>query len=310
MKRWLLLLLLCSAPVWADDTAALMQDRAAVERVYYNHRLGQKPRFEEALAPATIERLVRLDLKKGAVLRKAYGVTITPALLDAEVQRINTTTRAPDMLLEIKAALGNDPARFAQAFAKPFLVERLLRDKFENDEALHLPQRREAERVREQLLQAVIPEGSRRTDVASASPPSPVSSATDALVPGLLAILRTNHDSAVAETTWQLGARPPDTNAPAADELDIKQRFGPQAQLLPSPNHAERDRKQYFEDLPNELARVLRMQLRQPGDVSAVIETPTGFLLYLATEKTDTALRVACLSLPKRSYDQWLEEQK
>ena len=75
--------------------------------------------------------------EKEAVLRKVYGVAITPALLDAEVQRINTTTRAPDMLAEIKAALGNDPAKFAQAFAKPFLVERLLREKFDNDEALH-----------------------------------------------------------------------------------------------------------------------------------------------------------------------------
>jgi hypothetical protein len=111
MKRWLLLLLLWSATAWAADTAELLRDRAAIERVYYNHRLGQKPPFEEVLAPATLEGLVRLDLKKEAVLRKAYGVTMTPALLDPEVQRINTTTRAPDMLAEIKAALGNDPAR-------------------------------------------------------------------------------------------------------------------------------------------------------------------------------------------------------
>lgn len=305
-----LILLLLSATARADDLAALVRDRAAIERVYYNHRLGQKPPFEHATPPTLIAHLVKEDLRKESALWKVYGVAITPALLDAEVQRIDTTTRAPEMLAEIKAALGNDPVRFAQAFAKPFLVERLLRDKFENDEALHLPQRREAERVREQLLQAAIPDGSRRTNVASASPPSPISSATNAMVAGLLAILRTNHDSVITETTWQLGPRPPDTNATAADELEIKQRFGPQAQLLASPSHAERDRKQYFEDLPNELARVLRMQLRQPGDVSAVIETPTGFLLYLATEKTDTALSVACLSLPKRSYDQWLEEQK
>ena len=92
------------------------------------------------------------DLHKEAVLRKAYGVVITPALLDAEVQRINTTTRAPEMLAEIKSALGNDPAKFAQAFAKPFLVERLLRDKFDNDEALHAAQRKQVEAVRNRLL--------------------------------------------------------------------------------------------------------------------------------------------------------------
>jgi hypothetical protein len=90
---------------------------------------------------------------------------------------------------------------------------------------------------------------------------------------------------------------------------EIKQRFSPNAQLISSPRGAERDRKQYFEDLPSELQRVLRLQLRQPGDVSAVIEAPSGFLLFVAKETTDTALTVACLSLPKPSYEQWLSEQ-
>jgi hypothetical protein len=76
-----------------------------------------------------------------------------------------------------------------------------------------------------------------------------------------------------------------------------------------SPGGMDKDRKFYFEDLPAELQRVLRAQLRQPGDVSAVIETPGGFLLYLAEARSDAALTVACLSLPKRSYEQWLAEQ-
>jgi hypothetical protein len=121
--------------------------------------------------------------------------------------------------------------------------------------------------------------------------------------------MKAGHSNEVSETTWHLGARPAETNALTADELEIKRRFGPNAQLISSPHGAERDRKQYFEDLPAELQRVLRLQLRQPGDVSAVIETPGGFLLYVAREKTDTALSVACLSLPKRSYEQWLSEQ-
>jgi len=291
MNVWLFLLPgICYAAqtiaAQADNLTALVRDRTAIERVYYNHRLGQKPPFDQATPPALLERLVQEDRRKEAALRQVYGVVITPALLEAEVQRINTTTRAPDMLAEIKAALGNDPARFAQAFAKPFLVERLLRDKFDNDDALHAPQRREAERVREKLL---------------------TSAATNDAVPTLLAILKASHSNEVSETTWQLRSRPAETNAPAPDELEIKQRFGPNARLLSSPQRAERDH--YFEDLPAELQRVLRVQLRQPGDVSAVIETPGGFLLYLAREKTATALSVTCLSLPKRSYEQWLSEQ-
>lgn len=305
-----LLLLLCSAAVLADDLPALVRDRAAIERVYYNHRLGQKPPFEQATPPALIERLVKEDLRKEVALRKVYGVAITPALLDTEVERITTTTRAPDTLAEIKAALGNDPARFAQAFAKPFLVERLLRDKFDNDEALHAAQRQQAEAVRNHVLKAGAAKSEGRNPKAEGSPKSEARSQQSAVVTSnLLATLNASAVGQVTETTWQLGARPAETNAPAADELEIKQRIGPNAQLISSPRGAERDRKQYFEDLPGELQRVLRVQLRQPGDVSAVIEAPSGFLLFVAKETTDTTLTVACLSLPKRGYEQWLSEQ-
>jgi hypothetical protein len=297
----LFLLLTICATARGDDVATLVPARTAIERVYYNHRLGQKPPFEQVTPPALIERLVREDLRKEAVLRQVYGVAITPALLDAEVQRINTTTRAPDMLADIKAALGDDPARFAQAFAKPFLVERLLRDKFDNDDALHSAQRREAEVVRETLLAPDPKPGGRASPRAQTAPEDRAAA--------LVALLKAGHTNAVSEITWQLGPRPPQTNAPAADELEIKQRFGPNAQLISSPHAAGRDQKQYFEDLPEELQRVLRVQLRQPGDVSAVIEAPAGFLLYMAKERTPTALTVACLSLPKRSYEQWLSEQ-
>jgi 23S rRNA U2552 (ribose-2'-O)-methylase RlmE/FtsJ len=291
-----------------DDFAGLCESRTAIERVYYHHRLGQKPPFEQISPASLIERLVREELHKEAALKQVYGVEITPAMLEAEVQRINATTRAPEMLAEIKAALGKDPDKFANAFARPFLVERLLRERFENDDALHAGQRREAEKVREKLLEIVAADASRRTNGVSSSQRRLTSAATDDTVETLLAVLKTGHSDAMSETTWQLGARPAETNAPAADEREIKRRFGPNAQLISSPER-DQDRKYYFEDLPVDLQRVLRVQLRWPGDVSAVIETPGGFLVYVAKEKTATALTVACLSLPKRDYEQWLKEQ-
>ncbi|WP_150107454.1 hypothetical protein [Pedosphaera parvula] len=283
-----LLLTLCSTAS-AVDFATLCADHAAIERVYYNHRTGTKASFEETLPRATLENLVQQDLKKESVLRKNYGITITPALLDAEVNRINTTTRAPEMLAEIKAALGNDPTRFAEAFARPILVERLLHDKFENDDALHAAKRHESEQIRNSLLAA-------RTNGATA--------------PQLLAQLKKANTNAVTETTWQLTPRPAETNAPAADELDIKKRFGPDAQIISGPHGPAKEQKFYFEELPPALQNVLRVQLRHPGDVSAVIETPGGFLLYVVSEKSQTTLSAACLSLPKRSYEEWLTEQK
>jgi len=284
----LVLLLSLTSLGFAGDFTSLCAHRTAIERIYHNHRLGEKPPFEQALPRATLENLVRLDLKKESALQRNYGVTITTALLDAEVQRINTTTRAPEMLAEIKAALGNDPKRFAESFAKPFLVERLLRDKFENDDALHLAARRECEKTRNELLAA-------KTNGATATE--------------LIAKLKQARSSAVTESMWQLTPRPAENQA-SADDIEIKKRFGPGAQILSSPSAgADKERKSYFEDLPGELQNVLRIQLRRAGDVSAVIETPGGFLLYVTREKTDSTLSVAGLSLPKRSYEQWVEEQ-
>jgi hypothetical protein len=222
------------------------------------------------------------------------------------------------MLAEINAALNNDPVRFANIFAKPILVERLLREKFDNDDALHAPQRREMERVRGQLLAA----GSSRDNEAPTekseirNPKSEIhqslliSAATNGLVGKRVAILKNSPAGSFSETVWQLGARPAETNALAADEVEIKKRFGPNAQLLSRPPDADgKDVKAYFADLPGELQNVLRAQLRQPSAVSAVIETPGGFLLYVAEDKTDSVLGVAGLSLPKRSYEQWLAER-
>lgn len=285
--RILFLLVLCSCAL-ADDFASLCEDRAAIERVYYNHRLGDKPPFEQALPRATLERLVREDLRKEAALRKAYGITVTPAMLAAEVQRINTTTRAPDILTELKTALGNDTNRFVQTVAKPIVVERLLRERFENDEAVHAPQRRQIEWARNEVLAA------KKNGAASDK---------------LLALLQSSHSNAVTEITWQFGERPMETNQPDSDLAEIQKRFGPNAQILSSPR-MDKARKFNFEDLPGELQNMLRVQLRQPGDVSAVIETPVSFLLYVCKTRTDQMLSVAALSLPKPSYEQWLAEQE
>jgi len=282
-----LLLLAAKASEAPDDFTALCADRTAVEQVYYQHRLGNKPPFAQLLPPAAIQKLVRQDLQKEAVLKKVYGFEITPAQIDAEVRRINDTSRAPDILADLKAALGNDPARFAQTVVKPVLVERELREHFDNDDTLHAPQRAEIEGVRTRLLAA---------------------KARGESVTNLLELLRHDHTNEVSETTWQLGARPADTNAPAPNLLEIRKQFGPNAQVLSSPEPPGPP-KFYFTDLPEVLQSVLRTQLHQAGDISAVVEMPGGFLLYLCEKKNTQTVVVAILSVPKRSYEAWLAEQ-
>ena len=181
--RWsLLLALVCfGLAVLAAHLASSCADRVAIERVYYNHQPGEKPPFEQVFPRERLERLVRDDLRKEAALKKACGVEITPVMLEAEVERINTTTRAPDILAEIKAALGDDPVRFANVFAKPILVERMLREEFDNDDRLHVPQRPEVEQMRNEMLDC----STNGTDYEK-----------------LLALLKRGHPNPVAETTW------------------------------------------------------------------------------------------------------------
>jgi hypothetical protein len=57
------------------------------------------------------------------------------------------------------------------------------------------------------------------------------------------------------------------------------------------------------------LRQVLTVQLRNAGDVSAVIETPETFLLFVAVEKDAAQLSVAGLSIPKQDCDAWVVAQ-
>ena len=65
----------------------------------------------------------------------------------------------------------------------------------------------------------------------------------------------------------------------------------------------------YFEDLDPELRKVLAAQLKQVGDVSAVVEMPGGFAVFALTAITPATLSVVSLSVPKRNYDEWLNTQ-
>src|SRR5438093_10657220 len=68
-----------------DPITELVADRTAVERVYYYHRLGTKPLFEQALPAAEVERLVKVDLHKEEVLARVYHVELTNSEVEAEV---------------------------------------------------------------------------------------------------------------------------------------------------------------------------------------------------------------------------------
>ena len=293
LRAYLLIVLLLGVPICsaAQGFTQLCADRAAVERVYHENRLGEKPPFAQAMPEGLIARLVRDDQIRESALRQAYGVEITPEQVATEVQRINTTTRAPELLAELKAALGNSDSRFARTVARPILVERILRARFANDDRLHAPQRAAVEQVRAELLVARD---------AAAAPEK----------------LRAVTGGQCTDTTWQLAARPTGAEPafPVAPvQTKVTARGGPYsndatmqlAQVL-APAPAAESTLNYLEDIDPALQRVLQAQLRQAGDVSAVIETPERFLLYVARERTERILRTSALQLPKRSYEEWV----
>jgi len=247
----------------AATTEELINDRAAIERVYHAHRTGSTEPFEQALPAPELRRLVERDSAREAALRTRYGKEITAAQVAAEVARIDRTTRAPETLAEIKAALGNDAGRFAEAFAKPIVVERELRACFDNDEAIHAVPRHESETLRARLLNAKL---------AGASAAE------------LAAQLEQNHTNSYSQRTWSLG-----------NKVETKT--------------ATERKEPRFADLPAQLQEVLTAQLRAPGDISAVIETPENFLLFVVTEMSETRLGAGCLALPKQSCDAWLTGQ-
>jgi len=62
---------------------------------------------------------------------------VSGAQLQAEMERMAQTSRNPEMLQELWAALGNDPRKIAECLARPPLVEREIRNNYACDERFH-----------------------------------------------------------------------------------------------------------------------------------------------------------------------------
>lgn len=106
-----------------------IQAQEKIERVYYNHRMwpetnrGPKPPFEQMVPRSVSEQKVMDSLKKSEAL------TITPKILQAEMNRMAETTQDPSMLRELFTVLDNNPFLIAEILARPALVDRMMQDK-------------------------------------------------------------------------------------------------------------------------------------------------------------------------------------
>ena len=114
-------------PSHARDLTFLERVKAqeAIERIYYSHQVGATRPFEEAVPRGVLERKVRTYLKQSLALERIWSTPVSAQSLTRELDRISQSTRFPDRLKEIFAALDNDLFLIQECFARPVLVDRL-----------------------------------------------------------------------------------------------------------------------------------------------------------------------------------------
>ena len=157
--------------VWATmiglQATALPMARAAVsdvsfeDRVRYQERLerirhlrrgGDPARFSELMPPEALEARVRRYLLQSSMV-DAYStrLSLTDAKLQAELERICRTTRAPQALKALLAALDNNAYLAREILVRPILAERMTRSLYASDASFHHDERLRAEALLSRL---------------------------------------------------------------------------------------------------------------------------------------------------------------
>jgi dockerin type I repeat protein len=125
----------------------------AIEEVYWRHRIWPKenarpkPSLDTIVSRDALEKKVRDYQRKSQVLQDFWQRPVTAEQLQAEMDRMASSTKQPAVLREIFAALGNDPFVIAECLARPALAERLLSKWYPRDQRIHgeIKQRAQAE---------------------------------------------------------------------------------------------------------------------------------------------------------------------
>ena len=77
------------------------------------------------MSQAQIEKKVEDYLRDSQALEDYWQRPITPDQLQAEMERMASNTKQPEVLQELSEALGNDPFVVAECLARPVVAERL-----------------------------------------------------------------------------------------------------------------------------------------------------------------------------------------
>ena len=122
-----------------------VEAQRAIEQVYWDHRIwpnenpGHKPSLQEVMPEEVLRAKVEDYLKESSELETRWHQGITPEQLQAEMDRMVTTSNAPRVLGEIFDALGNDPRVIAETLVRQKLADRLIRSAYASDEIFISP---------------------------------------------------------------------------------------------------------------------------------------------------------------------------
>jgi len=115
----------------------------SIEDVYWRHRIWPKespttkPSLDAVMSQAQLEKKVADYLRKSQALENHWQRPITAEQLQAEMERMASHTKKPDVLRELFAALGNDAFIIAECLARPALADRLLTNWYADDQQIH-----------------------------------------------------------------------------------------------------------------------------------------------------------------------------
>src|SRR4051812_8343621 len=132
-----------SAPARQLTLADRVACQRSIEEVYWHHRAwpadarAMRPSFDDAVPAAVVGTKAGDAVRKSVALKRLWHVEISPAQLQAELDRIGAATKAPGVLRELFAALGNDPFLAAECLARPLLADRLIRAQYSQDDRFH-----------------------------------------------------------------------------------------------------------------------------------------------------------------------------
>lgn len=145
-------LLTASGGVPLSVTARVDYERA-VERTRYRFVIGNTRPFDEVYPRSIFQKRVDREIAEERVLKNVFGLSVTPKLLDQELDRIEKSTKAPDQWEEIKKTLKNDRRLIEEVFCRPLLVDRALRAKFAFDQKIHASPHQKAREARAAFLE-------------------------------------------------------------------------------------------------------------------------------------------------------------